>query len=95
LPVVDEIAGDYEGEVVFLAVAGNSSLDKTIPRAEELISDRVQWGYDQSVWELYGIRGQPWTVLITGNDRVVEVWPGARDEADIRAAIDRLVSLGA
>jgi hypothetical protein len=95
LPVVDEIAQDYQEEVTFLAVAGNSTLEKTVPRAAELFSDRLAWGYDQSIWDLYGIRGQPWTVLITGDDQVVAIWPGARDEADIRSALDFLVGLGA
>ena len=95
MPVVDEIAADYQGEVTFLAVAGNSTLEKTIPKAAQLFSDRLIWGYDQAVFDLYGIRGQPWTVLITGNDQIVAAWPGQRDEGEIRQALDDLVGLGA
>lgn len=79
----------------FLAVAGRSDLDSTTSRAAELFGDALLWGLDDSVWDLYNIPYQPVTVLITGNDIVVDSWPGVLDEADIRSRLDALVALGA
>ncbi len=94
MPVVDAIAPDYEGEITFVAIAGRSTLDKTTPAAGELLSN-LPWGLDDSIWELYGIPGQPASVLITGNDIVVDGWFGALPEDEIRAALDQLVAYGA
>jgi hypothetical protein len=92
LPVVAEISTDYQDEVTFLAVAGRGELDATTERAAELFGERLLWGLDDSVWDLYGVTGQPMTLLITGDDRVVQRWPGLLDETEIRDNLDRLVA---
>jgi hypothetical protein len=91
LPVVDTVAADYLDDVTFLAVAGRAGLDRTASRAAELFSSNLIWGLDDSVWELYGVFGQPFTLLITGDDRVVDQWFGALPEAELRTRIERLV----
>ena len=94
MPVVDEVAADYEDDVRFVAVAGRGSLDDTAAEADALFS-RLDWGLDDSIWELYGVFGQPVTVLISGGDVVVDTWAGALAGDDIRARLDSLVALGA
>ena len=55
----------------------------------------MDWGLDETVWDLYGVRGQPVSFLITGNDIEVGNWFGAAGEETLRAALDELVALGA
>ncbi|MBM3696518.1 MAG: TlpA family protein disulfide reductase [Actinobacteria bacterium] len=95
MPVLDAVAADYQGSVVFVAVAGRSTPEASALRAGEWFSpDRMLWGYDDGLWGAYGILGQPTTVLITGDDRVAGGWAGPRAAGDIRAELDALVTLG-
>ncbi len=91
--MVDAVASDYQDTITFIAVAGRSDLDPTAARAEELLSDNVAWGLDDSIWELYDILGQPASVMITGDDIIVEGWYGALGEDDMRSKFDMLASL--
>jgi hypothetical protein len=93
LPVVADIADEYSDQVVFLGVAGRAGFDETAARAEELFQDRLIWGLDDSIWDLYGIPYQPVTVLLAGNDVIVDGWPGILDEAEIRQRIDALIAV--
>lgn len=93
MPVIDQVAADYLDEVRFIAVAGRSSYEATAERAPQWFS-RLDWGLDESVWDLYGIRGQPASVLITGNDVVVGGWFGAAGEEELRRALDDLIAYG-
>jgi hypothetical protein len=98
LPVVDELAAEYAGDVEFIAVAWKATFEKTADRAAQLMpSGSMRWGLDEDeqVFGLYGVPYQPWTVLISGNDVEVDRWPGARSEAEIRQALDDLIALGA
>lgn len=98
MPVVDKVAAEYADQIEFIAVAWQSTYDKTATRAAELLpSGRVRWGLDEQadVFSAYGIPYQPVTVLITGTDVEVDRWPGARSESDIRQALDDLIALGA
>jgi len=93
LPVIDSIAPDYEGEVTFLAVGGRGSLDATTSRAAELMpSGSMLWSLDDSVWESYEVFGQPVTFAISADKVIVDQWFGIRNEAEIRATLDILVS---
>ena len=92
MPVIDEVAADYLDEIRFLAVAGRSTPEATAERAPQWFS-RLDWGYDDSIWDLYGIPGQPASVLVTGGDVIVDRWFGAAGEEQLRAALDRLVAL--
>lgn len=93
MPVVDGVVPDYADSVRSIGVAGRGGYDETAARAEELLTN-LEWGLDQSVWDLYGVRGQPVSLLITGNDVVVDMWFGTLEEGEIRARLDRLVGYG-
>ncbi len=94
MPVIDEIAPEYADTVRIIAVAGQSDLGATRAEADKLLAN-VDWGLDDSVWDLYGVRGQPVSFLITGNDIIVGNWFGAAGEDKLRTALDGLVALGA
>ncbi len=78
--------------MTFVAVAGRAGLDATRERAKTLFSDNLLWGLDDSIWDLYGIPGQPVSLLIT-DGVVVDMWFGAVGEQEIRMRLDNLVSL--
>ncbi|MCL1599182.1 MAG: hypothetical protein M3094_08365, partial [Actinomycetia bacterium] len=94
LPVVDAVQPDYANDVRFIAVAGQAGFDATKEVADELLAN-TEWGLDDAIWDLYGVRGQPVSFLITGSDVVVGNWFGAAGEEDLRKALDELVALGA
>ena len=79
---------------MFVAVAGRSDLGNTANVASSLFSDRLLWGYDDDIWALYAVRGQPTTFLITADNKVYQ-GPLFRltNEDDIRAALDDLLSV--
>lgn len=92
MPVVDQVAADYLDAVTFLAVAGRASFEATAPRADELFSDNLAWGLDESVWELYGVRGQPVTFLVA-EGVVVDMWFGALGADELRSRIDAFLAV--
>ena len=92
MPVIDRVANDYLDEVTFVAVAGRGSLDATVEAADRLFSDNLIWGLDDTIWDLYGIPGQPSAVLIS-QGVIVDLWFGETSEAFLRERLDRLVSL--
>lgn len=91
--MIDAVASDYQDSIRFIAVAGRSDLDPTAARAEELLSDNVAWGLDDSIWDLYDILGQPASVMVTGDDIIVEGWYGALGEDVLREKFDLLASI--
>ncbi len=95
MPVVDAIAQEYRDQVDFVAVAGRSDLEASRERVGVWFSpDNLQWGYDEDLWGLYGIPGQPSSVLIT-RGVIVAGWFGAIPEDEFRAQLDRLIELSA
>lgn len=96
MPVVDALAAEYGDRVDFVAPAWKSSLEATRERAAELFeSGEIMWGLDEDedIFAKYGVPYQPVTVLIGSDRTVVETWPGMRSEAEIRAALDRLLDI--
>jgi len=96
LPVVDSLAAEYSEHVDFVAPAWKSSFELTQARASELFqSGQIQWGLDadEEIFQLYGVPYQPVTVLIAGDQTVVEAWDGLRPAEEIRAALDDLIDL--
>jgi hypothetical protein len=87
LPVVDEVANEYLEDVTFLAIAGRSNLGASEKAAAELFSDNLQWGYDEAIWDLYGVPGQPASVLIQ-DGVIVDVWFGAIGHEALRQKLD-------
>jgi hypothetical protein len=92
LPVVDKVAAKYQDDVTFLAVAGRGNMENTVDAAEQLFGKNLQWGLDDSIWDLYGIPGQPATVLIT-RGVVVDMWFGATSEEFLTERVENLLSL--
>ncbi len=92
MPVVDAVSNDYLDDVAFVAIAGRSEFDRTAEVADGLFSDNLSWGLDDSVWNLYGVRGQPTSVLVS-DGVVVDVWFGAIGDSAIRERLDRLVAI--
>ena len=76
-----------------MAVAGRSDEAASAAEAERLLSANVPWAYAEDVWALYDIIGQPASVMITGDDIVVDAWYGALGEEELRNKFDYLVSL--
>ncbi|MGI9585625.1 MAG: TlpA family protein disulfide reductase [Acidimicrobiia bacterium] len=64
MPVISELASTYRGKVSFVAIAGKSDMNRTAEVADSLLNRNVKWGLDESIWDLYGVRGQPVTVII-------------------------------
>jgi hypothetical protein len=96
LPVVDNLAAEYSNRVDFVAPAWKSDFASTEARAQELFqSGEIMWGLDEQeeIFTLYGVPYQPVTVLIALDHTVVETWPGLRDEDEIRASIESLITL--
>ncbi|MDJ0961255.1 MAG: hypothetical protein QNJ88_11385 [Acidimicrobiia bacterium] len=92
MPVVDEIAAEYQDRVRFIAVAGRSDLAATSDVANRLISN-VEWGLGDPIWDLYEVPYQPVTFLITGDDIVFETFAGVPYGADeLRGRIDALLA---
>jgi len=94
LPVVDNLAAEYQDEVDFIAVAYASTFDETAAGAARLMpSGAIRWGLDaeESVRGIYGISGQPWTVLISSSGQEVERWAGARGADEIKTSLDALI----
>lgn len=93
--MVDAVASDYLNDVAFVAVAGRSGFSASEKRVGDWFSpEKLMWGYDDDLWGLYGVRGQPTTILISGDDVVIEAWYGNIGADEIRAALDGLVAIG-
>lgn len=92
MPVVDQVAAEYQGRVEFIAVAGRSDLGATEAMAERLFGPNIKWGLDESIWDLYGARYQPVTVTITADGRVADSWYGAIGAEEIRSVVDGLLA---
>lgn len=67
-------------------------MESTVAAAGQLFSKNLVWGLDDSIWDLYGVPGQPATVLIT-RGVVVDMWFGATSEAFLTERIENLISL--
>jgi hypothetical protein len=95
LPVVDQLAAEYEGRVAFVAPAWKGTFEDTAARAAEILpSGAVKWGLDaeEEVFAAYGVPYQPMTFLISADKTIVESWSGVRSEEDLRLALDRLTA---
>ena len=81
------MSNEYLEDVTFLAVAGRSNPEASAAAAAELFSDNLLWGYDESIWDLYGVPGQPVSVLIQSG-AIVDVWFGAIGDDALREKLD-------
>ncbi len=99
MPVVDKLAEEFSDRVTFVAVAWRSTLEKTAAGAANLMpSGEILWGLDEpeEIFALYEVPYQPVTVLVTGDDVIVDGWAGAPfPEAELRARVENLIAIGA
>jgi hypothetical protein len=94
--VIDAVASDYLDRITFVAVAQNSTPEESAKQVGVWFSpERLRWGYSDEIGPLYGVRGQPVSVLVTSRGKVADTWFGPRSEAEIREALDRLIALSA
>ena len=94
MPVIDEVANDYLDDIEFVAIAWKANFDKTKDRAASLFSDNLKWGLDQDehVFRLYGVPGQPASVIVS-QGVVVDAWFGAVGEEELRRRLDAVIAL--
>lgn len=95
MPVVDQLASEYGDRVAFVAPAWKGTPEDTAARAAELMpSGRILWGLDaeEEVFAAFGVAYQPATVLIDTRGRIVDSWAGARSEAEMRTAVESLIT---
>jgi hypothetical protein len=93
--VIDAVASDYLDEIVFVAVAGRSTEAASRSRVGVWFDPaRILWGYGDEIWALFGVPGQPRTILISGDDVIVGGWFGAKSEGELRTELDRLAGIG-
>jgi hypothetical protein len=93
--VIDAVAADYQDTISFVAVAGRSSESASRARVGVWFdASRILWGYDDDLWALFSVFGQPTTILISSDDVIVGGWAGALSEEELRAELDRLVTIG-
>lgn len=98
MPVVDQLAQEFAGQVRFVSVAWSSTLERTAEQAAALIpSGEVSWGLDEGaeVFGAYGVPYQPETVLITGDDVIYDRWAGVLGEDELRNRIQSLIAASA
>ena len=91
MPVVDQVAAEYQGQVDFVAIAGRSDLASTAAEADRLFGDNLIWGLDDSIWDLYGARYQPITFAITADGKIANTWYGIVGANEMRTVIDGLL----
>jgi hypothetical protein len=58
-----------------------------------LLTSNVAWGLDESIWDLYGVLGQPASVMISGDDIVVDSWYGVLGEEELRKKFELLAGI--
>lgn len=92
MPVIDHVADDYLDEFEFVAIAWKSDLSAARERAAELFSDNLRWGIDEDVFRLYGIPGQPASVIVV-RGVIVDAWFGAAGDQELRNRLDNALAL--
>ena len=93
MPRIDAVASEYLDRVTFVAVAGRSTPEDSALKVGDWFSpDRLLWGYDDDLWDLYGVAGQPVGYLISGDDHIVTGWFGERTEQQLRDMLDPLLA---
>ena len=94
--MIDAVASEFRNRVTFVAVAQNSTPEASAERVGVWFSpDRLRWGYSDEIGPLFGVRGQPVSVLITSRGKIASTWFGSRPETEIRSEIEQLLELSA
>lgn len=64
----------------------------TAEAADALLNRNVKWGLDESIWDLYGVRGQPVSVMIKQGVVIKELFGGQGVDV-LTARINELIDL--
>lgn len=94
MPVVEQLAQEFGDQVTFVAPAWKASFDRTLAKAVELMpSNTIQWGLDanEEVFDLFGVTYQPAGLMIV-DGVIIDQWPGALGEDDLRERVEYLAS---
>ena len=86
------MAGDYQDALEFVAIAWKSDPARAAERAAELFSDNLKWGIGDEIFSLYGIPGQPASVIVS-NGVIVDSWFGAVSSDELRSRLDAAVAI--
>lgn len=86
------MAGDYQDDLEFVAIAWKSDPARAAERAAELFSDNLKWGIGDEIFSLYGIPGQPASVIVS-NGVIVDSWFGAVSSDELRSRLDAAVAI--
>lgn len=95
--MLEAISADYEGEVTFLALGGNSELERLQEKADDWFpSGRIAWAYDKrlTVWQTLGVAGTPTTITFDSEGKVIAAWSGERGADFMRDQIEALIVSG-
>ncbi|MDA2979281.1 MAG: hypothetical protein O3B42_05910 [Actinomycetota bacterium] len=92
MPVIDTVAEDYLDDFDFVAIAWKSDLDAATEMAHRLFSENLQWGIGDDIFRLYGIPGQPASVIVS-QGVVVDAWFGAAGDEELRTRLDAALAL--
>jgi len=95
LPAIETLGAEYQGRVVILAPAVQSSPEGAARVAEQLLpSGLVPWGLDaeQEVFSAYGLRGVPAGAIVASDGALVDTWQGSGDIEEMKAVLDDLLS---
>ncbi len=65
--MVNRVTAEFSDQLNVVAVAGRASFERSVPAADEYFDEHVSWGYDDGLWQQYGILTQPITVLINAD----------------------------
>lgn len=94
LPAIDRLAGEYEGRVVFVAPAVDSSLDSATAVAESVLpSGKVMWGLDatKEIISAYGFNGVPSGAIVSADGTIAFVWSGPESTDEMQQVLDSLL----
>ncbi|MCY3538363.1 MAG: hypothetical protein F4Y75_02940 [Acidimicrobiia bacterium] len=93
MPVVDNLALEYQGQIDVVGVAWASSYEETAEVAQRLLpSGATRWLLDEddSIFGAFEVGYQPAGVL-AANGVIVERWSGAKGEQGLREAFDQVL----
>lgn len=92
MPVIDAVAEDYLDEFEFVAIGWRSDLDAATDAAQRLFPNNLKWGLGEDIFRLYGIPGQPASVIVS-QGVVVDAWFGAVGGEELRTRLDAALAL--
>jgi hypothetical protein len=85
------VAGDYQDDVEFVAIAWKSDPGRAAERAAELFTDNLKWGIGDEIFSLYRVPGQPASVIVS-DGVIFDAWFGAVGADVLRERLDAAIA---